>query len=234
MLIAITQRNSEEHGGCDILESTYTTYFSKLGVTLVAIPNEVSLLKEYFKTLPFNGIVLSGGGDVDPALYNSNRSDLSVCSSKRDETERGLLDIAMKKEIPVLGICRGMQKINVYFGGTLIQSIKKEIGTAVDHKETKHIIKLSDEPIIKLLHTDTSQVNSHHNLGIDSSHLSKRLLPFATAIDNTIEGFFHPNHAIAGIMWHPEREVKPHALNSLLVNAFLAKTLFWKKSNKKI
>ena len=127
-----------------------------------------------------------------------------------------------------MGICRGMQSINVNFGGSLIQSIERDFNGGLNHRRTRHDVTISDNSIIKSMRTNTFEVNSYHDLGISKQQLSSELNPFALVADKTIEGIYHPKHAIAAIMWHPERENSQHALNDFITKAFLSRKLFWK------
>lgn len=234
MIEAITQRRNSEHGGSDVLEVSYLKYFSKLGATLIPISNNAEYTKRYFDQLKIDGIILSGGGDIQPILYGVNLPLHGDYSPERDETEKTLLEIAIEQDLPVLGICRGMQAINVNFGGKLIQKIETDFEGGLNHKETRHNIKVFDDLIVESLGTNTFEVNSHHDHGISRQQLSSQLRPFAFAEDQTIEGFYHPEHAIAGIMWHPERESSQHALNELLTKSFLSRELYWsiRKGNR--
>jgi len=149
----------------------------------------------------------------------------------RDFTEKCLLDYAVKNKIPVLGICRGMQFINVYFGGKLIQNISKEIKSSFKHVAKDHLIELLD----KRLHSgkrNQVKVNSYHNQGVDNITLSSKLNCFAKSTDGVIEGIFHPNLPIVGIEWHPERNSPDKEFNYKLIKAFLKEDLFWKRTKK--
>lgn len=229
MLIAITQRQSAEHDGCDVLESSYTHYFSELGMRLIALPNQSDLIAGYFADLPIAGIVLTGGGTISPLLYGGKTTNSETYFSKRDEMEQVLISLAIERHIPVLGICRGMQRLNVFFGGTLIQNLQKDFSGAIDHAETTHRIHIADTTIEQSLGTSEIVVNSHHRMGISRDSLSPQLLPFAYGEDQTIEGVYHPTYPIAGIIWHPERLPQSHALNTLLMQQFLSRQGFWSK-----
>jgi len=226
MLIAISQRHKTDHDGIDALEASYVEYFAALGVTLIPIPNNAKHVQDYFDKLHIGGIILSGGGDIQPALYGGKPTASGNYAPERDSTEKALLAIALEQDIPVLGICRGMEFINVYFGGK-IQNIADVAGGLV-HDESRHEITLSDDALVDAAEADVVEVNSYHRMVIGEGQLAPKLKAFATAIDHTTEGFYHPEFAVAAIIWHPEREVGPHALNELLVNAFLSRKLFWK------
>jgi gamma-glutamyl-gamma-aminobutyrate hydrolase PuuD len=226
MIVAISQRHKGDHGGIDALEVSYIEYFSSLGVTLLPIPNNAKYVKSYFETLHIDGIILSGGGDIQPALYGGDVAEHDDYASDRDETEEMLLAIALRQDIPVLGICRGMEFINVHFGGK-IQPTANVTGVLV-HDETRHMITLSDDSLMHTVGTDV-EVNSYHRMVIGEDQLAPELIAFATAPDHTVEGFYHPAFAVAAIVWHPERETAPSVINEVLVDAFLSRKLFWKK-----
>ena len=230
MLVAISQRGEREskYGSVDILERSYGEYFDRFDVNLIPVPNVGRVLKKYFHQLKVEGIILSGGGDVHPSLYGGDINYPGNYSSDRDETEKSLLEIALDQGLPVLGICRGMEAINVNFGGKLIQNLEKDVADALNHRGTRHSITVSEDSIVNSMETDTFEVNSYHDLGIGTQQLSSQLIPFAVAEDQTIEGLYHPEHAIAAVMWHPERENSLHALNEFLTNAFISRKLFWR------
>lgn len=230
MLIAISQRGEREsrYGSIDVLERSYPEYFDRFGLNLIPIPNYPRTVEKYFSDLKIEGVILSGGGDVQPSLYGGNPDYPGNYSPERDETEKSLLEIAIDRDLPVLGICRGMQFLNAYFGGQLIQNIKGEIPNAMDHIATQHPIILSEGFIAAQLGTNRIDVNSYHNQGFTEDQLSSELTPFAFAEDHTIEGLYHPKYAIAAIMWHPERFKQPSPLNDLLTKAFASRQFFWR------
>lgn len=199
MFIAISQRNDKNKYGVlvDSLENTYFNYLNKFKINLIPIPNNPNSINSYFK-LPIERIILSGGNDIES-------------SKKRDETETKLLDFAVQNKIPVLGICRGMQYINIFFGGSL--------SYISNHVATNHKVKIENSYF---------NVNSYHNMGVKEKDLALRLKAFAKTNEGIIEGIYHPFLPIAGIQWHPERNSPNKDINEKLINAFLNKNLFWK------
>lgn len=231
MLVAITQRRSPEHNGGDLLEATYANFFNSLGVALIPMLNNVEQVKKCFNQLNIERIVLSGGGGIQPSLYNGDTSESGNYSPEREAVEKALLDIAIESDLPILGICRGTEFLNVAFGGKLIQNVgDKE--SFLNHRKTRHNVTVTDDSIVSSLNKDTFEVNSYHDQGLSKNELAPELISFATAPDNIIEGIYHPNLAIAGIMWHPERENLPSEINQLLIQAFLSRELFWKPRTK--
>jgi len=220
----------------DTLENNYINYFEKFGIKLIPISNSTKNINSYFEKFPISGIILSGGNDINPELYNkkineSEKKKLFI-SNERDETEKELLRIAIKKKIPVLGICRGMQFINVFFKGKLI-NIKEENQSEIGHLATEHTIKIINNKAKKLLNNE-SRINSYHGYGINKKTLSSELEIFAQTDDALIEGLYHPLFPIVGIQWHPERKSPDERINNKLIEAFLKKELFWKIKNKKM
>ena len=216
MFIAISQDNIDlgVKGYADSLENNYPNYLKKFGIKLIQIPNGFDI-NEYFNNFPIKGIILTGGTNIGKRPI-------------RDQTEEKLLDLAIKRKLPMLGICRGIQFINHYFGGNLIQNIKEEIKDNVGHIATTHKIKLSEDTQ-KFFGKDIFIVNSFHNQGINEKNLSKELKIFAISKeDGIIEGIFHPKYPIAGIEWHPERESPDKEFNKKIINAFLKRELFWR------
>ncbi|MGC8894146.1 MAG: gamma-glutamyl-gamma-aminobutyrate hydrolase family protein [candidate division WOR-3 bacterium] len=156
----------------------------------------------------FSGLVLSGGGDVHPDLYRGDPSACELVDPNRDELEFRLLEIATKRRVPILGICRGIQVLNVFFGGTLIGNIEGHSALdAGDQKiDRRHRIKIVEGTRLHaILGEGTTEVNSAHHQAIDS--LGDGLVVSATAEDGTIEAVELPGEPFTlAVQWHPERD----------------------------
>lgn len=230
MNILISQRHSRDKHGewMDSLENAYINFFSSYGFNLFPVSNVIDDIDVLFEVCQPDGIVLTGGGDVDPALFNESRTNNMSISEKRDRIETKLLDTATQQQIPVLGICRGMQFINVYFGGRLIGDIN-----AIDiHRNhttpSNHKISIIEPRLFNEAGRDEFEVNSYHNQGIRSNMLADPLISFAVFEDlGIVEGFYHTKHNIIGIQWHPERDNSPLSLDKVLMSAFMNRTIFW-------
>ncbi|MBM3328270.1 MAG: gamma-glutamyl-gamma-aminobutyrate hydrolase family protein [Calditrichaeota bacterium] len=158
-----------------------------------------------------NGILISGGCDVDPAFYGESNHASMNCDPARDRFEMELVKAARGLSRAVLGICRGMQVINVAFGGSLYQDVPTEIEGALQHhnwedgRESFHSILLTrHSPLSEVLERDEIQVNSSHHQSIKD--LGRGLVPLAAANDGVIEAVHCPDDRFTfGVQWHPER-----------------------------
>lgn len=197
MLGIITQRQiTNQYGGqCDQLEKEYITFFEKLGIKLRPFSN--------FQTPDISDaelLILTGGGSI-----HKEQPD-------RDKTEKFLFEQAKDKNIPVIGICRGMQYINILLGGNITENalLKTPRPNRIDHE-----IKIN---------RDIIKVNNYHNDVIFVSDLSKKLNTFAVDEENgTAEAFY--TKGILGIQWHPERnfeEIKSKEFSSNLIKSFIS------------
>lgn len=228
MILAISQRQqyNKYDAPVDVLEHNYIEYFKSFDILLLPIPNVPEQVQDYFNQFPISGVILTGGEDLDPKLYGENMVWPNI-SPLRDETEKRMLEIAVQRKLPALGICRGMHFINVYFGGKLVKNIKEEI-TAEHPPGKDHPIRVVENTILATVGKEVLEVNSYHNQAVTPPTLSPQLKTFAVAEHDIIEGLYHPSLPIAGVQWHPERKSPEEEINKRLVEAFKRKELFWK------
>lgn len=220
MLLATSMKIMEsKHGDkIDCLEENYVNFFGREGFRLVLIPN-TGEAEGYFEKLPIEGIILSGGNDVNPEDYGGLRAEGLEIVPERDKTEKKLLEIGIRRKLPILGICRGMQFINVYFGGKLAK-VNME-GSHAPGKEHETILK--DE--FKEIFGERKTVNSYHNWGMKQKELAKELKAFAVSPEGVIEGIYHPELPILGVQWHPERKNPEPEFNRRLIKRFFGEKL---------
>ena len=161
-----------------------------------------------------SGLILSGGIDIYPELYNDweNKEDTGKYNSNRDGFEYKLIEYALKYEIPILGICRGCQLLNVYFNGSLIYDIPT-IRKVNHNKIDKDTMRLHNINIVKdtilynCVNKETGIVNSSHHQSVD--RLGEGLMISSRADDGIIESIEYADKSnksfLMGIQWHPER-----------------------------
>jgi putative glutamine amidotransferase len=160
-----------------------------------------------------DGLVLTGGGDIDPARFGEARHPaVDDVSPARDELELGLTRRAIADDVPLFAICRGMQVLNVAFGGTLVQDIPSEWPNALVHTqkaprhEATHPVKVMGEGtrLGRVLGSPEVAVNSMHHQAI--KRLGEGLREVAWAPDGVIEGVEMPGDErfVLGVQWHPE------------------------------
>lgn len=229
MNLIITQRHTTDarKTPIDSLENAYVSFFQALGCQLFPIPNLCRDVSAFVKQVAPHGIVLSGGGDLSPYLYNGEASTGGEVSPERERIEYALLDSAVQGRIPLLGICRGMQVINVYFGGSLVTDISSRGDTSFP-VIGDHPVALVDDNLVACHGGNVAIVNSYHNQGIPLDALGRSLLPFAHHPALSIaEGIRHRELPIAGVQWHPERNDEVTALDRILANSFIHRRLFW-------
>ena len=166
-----------------------------------------------------DGLMLTGGGDVAPAKYGElPHPTIEEAEPGRDEFELGLVSLARKQGLPILAICRGVQVLNVAYGGTLVQDIPSQVPGALSHKlevpphqafELAHEIWLDKDTVLsklmreRLSDTDACEVNSRHHQAV--RRLGPGLIVSATAPDGVIEAIEDPATSFClGVQWHPE------------------------------
>ncbi len=162
-----------------------------------------------------DGLILTGGGDVDPRHYGESKHDsFSPAEDGRDAAELALAREALARSLPLLAICRGVQVLNVAAGGTLVQDIPTSIAGAQDHAvETTpstiaHDIWVTSGSVLarlmaERLEGDTVAVNSRHHQAVKT--VAPGFTPSATAPDGVIEAIERPDLPFClGVQWHPE------------------------------
>jgi putative glutamine amidotransferase len=179
------------------------------------------------ETLPLcDGIILSGGEDVDPKFYGQDpHPQLGQTLPERDLVEMAIVDYAIKHNIPILAICRGAQLLNVALGGTLIQDIPTQVKEPIQHSQTvercrdTHSVKISeDSKLWKILGSNQIRVNSLHHQAIDT--VAKNLRVVASSSDGIIEAveYIGSSTFTIGVQWHPESMT---STNSSMNNLFI-------------
>lgn len=177
----------------DALAHDWVNFMAKVlpEVQWMLIPNLGGEVVAYVEAWGLDGFILTGGNDLGEY-------------ANRDETEERLLHYAMTNQLPVLGVCRGLQVIQKFFGGK-ISKCPRNKHVAVSH--LAHIVNplFYNEPDVKC-----REVNSYHNYAVMDKDLATPLRSFAVTDDGLAEGIYHPEAAMVAVQWHPER-FKPFA-----------------------
>ncbi|MCD4684457.1 MAG: gamma-glutamyl-gamma-aminobutyrate hydrolase family protein [Anaerolineae bacterium] len=231
MNVALSIHTSQSEPQRDMSRTPYVPFLQAFGVIPVLIPNNLADVDAYLVALDIRAIVLSGGGDLDPARYHQDNTHAVHVAPERDRTEWALIDAALARDLPILGICRGFQVLNAYFGGGLVQDIPSTLNTTIDHhtEDEFHTVELVDQRIADLLSVTQVTVNSHHHQGVTRDILAPEFDVFAVSpSDPLIEGVLHREHAILAVQWHPERPDCPSCdQDRVLIQRFFTEGAFW-------
>ena len=221
--ILITQRIARDVYGeyYDYLESAYVKYLNKHDINPIILPNSIKNVVKFYEINKCSGIILTGGDDISPSLYSKNGRQINKNYYKRDLNEKKLIKYSIDKKIPILGICRGFQIINVCLGGKLTKDICK-ITKNINPKKHKVYFTESFQKEIK---KKFIVANSYHNQGITELQLANKLNPLGFSHDGKLVEFYkHIKLPIIGIQWHPERENFSKSFDEYIFKLFLKNT----------
>jgi putative glutamine amidotransferase len=162
----------------------------------------------------FDGLLLLGGPDLDPASYGSTEvhPKARAFDSRQDAFEQAALRAALESGLAVLAVCRGVQLLNVALGGTLHQHIE-------GHRETEHPVTVDPSSRLAVVGTDRPVGHSVHHQAID--RLGDGLVVTAHADDGTVEGVELPDRWVVGVQWHPEDTADTDPAQQALFDAFV-------------
>ena len=202
-----------------LIPLAYVDAVEHAGGRAVVIPPSEQGVEETLATL--DGVVFSGGADVDPSRYGAeHHPETDEPQARRDEGEMVLLQAALERDMPVLAICRGVQLLNVARGGDLVQHLPETVGNDL-HKQTpgefvEHPVEIKEGSRLASIVGDRSEVTSHHHQGL--GRVGAGLVETAWAADGTLEAVEDPSLRFAvGVQWHPE-ESEDAALFEALVD----------------
>ncbi len=175
-----------------------------------------------------DGLLLSGGGDIDPGLYGQEpHRFLKVVDVRKDRLETALLQQALRQDMPVLGICRGMQVLNVAAGGTLIQDIPSSAPSRIQHSQhatspvPTHKISVGKGSLLaRILGQRELRVNSYHHQAVD--RVAPGFTATAKASDGIVECIESRKHKfVLGVQFHPEMIFREYPVFQKLFEALV-------------
>jgi putative glutamine amidotransferase len=222
-LIGITSYAEEIRWGvwteeAALVPLAYVRAVERAGGRALVVPPSEDGLDETLHAL--DGVIFSGGGDLDPGLYDAEpHPETDEPRAARDAAELRMLETALERDMPVLAICRGSQVLNVARGGDLVQHLPEEVGHDRHRHEpgsfSDHDVTVAADSRLGALLGERAPVKSHHHQAY--GRIGEGLREVAWAEDGVVEGLEDPEKRFAvGVLWHPE-EGEDFALFKALV-----------------
>jgi gamma-glutamyl-gamma-aminobutyrate hydrolase PuuD len=229
-VVVVTRRTIRKHKFIDYVGEFHLALLIRVGMLPVMVPvveGAPSCVSNYMENM--SGLLVVEGEDIDPANYKAipeNVEYLEKTHPLKDEIEIRLIRYALRKKLPMLGICRGSQLLNVVSGGTLYGDVQKEKKSSLKHIDFAHydayrhpISIVPGTPLQTWYGRTGLRVNSYHHQGI--RELAPRFKPMAHAKDGLVEGYYDPNaDFLVGLQFHPERMLEEAAGNFHIWKAF--------------
>jgi putative glutamine amidotransferase len=186
-----------------------------------------------------DGVVLTGGGDIDPELYGGlDHPTIYLVDAERDHSELALARLAVEEQVPTLAICRGIQVLNVALGGDLVEHVPDVYGEEVIHRlnppgPADHSVRVApDTQLAQIFGQTEAVVRSWHHQAVKRP--GKGLRPAAWAPDGVIEAVEAENRAwVVGVQWHPELMVSTDRVQRQLFAAFVDAARRWRSEGRK-
>jgi putative glutamine amidotransferase len=211
-----------------LLATSYIDAIQRAGGMAVMIPPDGALERSPDEMLDLlDGLILAGGNDIEPALYGADpHPETGHTVPVRDASELALVRRAIERDIPVLGICRGMQLINVAFGGTLSQHLPEELGHE-EHRRTPgsfegadHDVRLVPESLAaRAAGEELHGTKSHHHQGVATLGDGLVVTGHST-LDDLPEALEAPDRRfVLGVQWHPEADERSRIVAALVEHA---------------
>ena len=230
VVLVVTRRTARKHLFIDYVGEFHLKLLARLKVLPVmvpVVPGTEACLPQYAEKM--QGLLLVEGEDIEPSRYQAEKANfryLEKTNPLKDEIEIRLLRRALRQRLPILGICRGAQLLNVVSGGTLYGDVRKEKRSQLKHINFEHydsyrhaISIVPATPLEKWYRRTTLRVNSYHHQGVRK--LASRFKPMAFADDGLVEGYYDPRAPfVVGLQFHPERMLEEAEGNWRIWRAF--------------
>jgi putative glutamine amidotransferase len=209
-----------------LLPWRYVTAIRKSGGRAVLLPPGGDATEAEETVAVLDGVVIAGGGDIDPAIYGAARHpETNVNAPDRDAWELAVADAAIRMGVPLLGICRGMQVLNVACGGTLHQHVPDLVGhethSGLPHGYGQHQVRVTSGTTVQsiLPGGEYFGVPTHHHQAVNQ--LGEGLIAVGWADDGIIEAVesASPGEFLVGVQWHPEQGEDPRLFSALVAAA---------------
>ena len=230
VVLVVSRRTTRKDRLIDYVGELHLELLIRLGTLPIVVPvvtGTLACLPQYEERM--DGLLLVEGDDVDPKRFHGRKANFRYVEKThplKDEIEIRLLRRATKRKIPILGICRGSQLLNVVNGGTLFGDVQKEKGSHLPHIDYENYDTyrhraaiVPGTPLAGWYRRKSIRVNSYHHQGVRA--LAPRFQPMAHADDGLIEAYYDPQAPfVVGLQFHPERMLKEYAGNLKVWSAF--------------
>ena len=231
-VLVVTRRTTRKSRYIEYVGESHLENLLEAGLLPVMVPvapGTLASLTEFSRGM--RGLLLVEGEDIEPVHYRARRSNfkyLEKTDPLKDQIEIRLLRHALRRRLPILGICRGSQLLNVVCGGTLYGDVQKEKTSRLKHINNEHydayrhpVSIVAGTPLHQWYGALQLRVNSYHHQGVRD--LARRFRPMAFAPDELVEGFYDPKAKfVVGLQFHPERMEERSAAGRRIWQAFAA------------
>ena len=230
VVLVVTRQTTRKNKYIDYVGELHLELLIRLRTLPLMVPvveGTPACLPQYWEQM--SGLLLVEGEDVEPKRYKAQKENFKYVEKThplKDEIEIRLIRHALRHNLPILGICRGSQLVNVICGGTLYGDVQKEKKSHLRHIDYHHydtyrhsITVVPGSPVAKWYGEPTLRVNSYHHQGI--RRLASRFEPMAFAEDGLIEAYYDPKAPfVVGLQFHPERMLQEYPGNLRVWKAF--------------